>query len=107
MDTQAYIAKQIASRPVEATIVRKVVRTLKAAGNPVVKVNDGYEEVETSTEKGILAEVFNLDEVSLITEDGSFVFLTMGEGYDLICDHSISLEDTLKPVSDWIDAHDC
>jgi hypothetical protein len=106
MELQDFIAEQIAARPVEATIVRKVIRALKAAGDPVVKVNDGYDEVETSTEKGILSEVFNLDEATLITHDGSFVFLTMGEGYDLICDHSVNLEDALKPVSEWIEKHE-
>lgn len=106
MELQEFIAKQIAARPVEATIVRKVIRALKAAGDPVVKTSDGYEEAETSTEKGILSEAFNLDEVTLITESGSWVFLTMGEGYDLVCDHSIDLEDALKPVQDWIEKHE-
>lgn len=105
MELQDFIAKQIEDRPIEAKIVRKIVRVLKAAGKPVKYVFDGVERVYVSTEKDVLNEAFNLDEVYLHTDDG-YVFLTMGEGWDLICDYGLSLDDDLKPVFAWIEKNE-
>jgi len=102
-DFKAFIDEGIASRPIEARIVRKVVRALKAAGNPVVKVDDGEEHIAVTTERDVLDQAFNLDELHLYTANGGWVFLVMGNEWDVICDYSISLEDALQPVNDYID----
>lgn len=103
INLQEFIAEQIKARPIEAKIVRKVVRALKAAGTPVVKTWDGVETTKVSTEKDIMTEAFNLDEVWLYTADGSWVRLTMGNEWDLITDYTLSLEEVIEPVSEWID----
>lgn len=108
MQTHAeYVAAQIAARPVEAKIVRKIVRALKAAGNPITSVEDSDgETTPVTTEADVLAIAFNLDDLWLVTQSGSWVRLIMGEGYDLINDYGVSLEDALTPVNEWIEAHD-
>ena len=98
-----YIARQIAARPVEATLVRKIVRALKAAGTPVVKGYDGEEFEKLTTEKSVLDFAFNLDEFRLYTADGAWVFVVMGQGAEGLTDYSLDLEDALEPLSDWID----
>lgn len=102
INLQDFIAEQIKARPVEAKITRKVVRALKAAGKPVTRVFDGYEMVSVQTERDVMEQVFNLDEARLYTADGSWVFLVMGNEWDLICDYTTDIEDVLKPVNDWI-----
>jgi len=104
-DLTTYLTEQIAARPVEALMVRKVVRALKAAGTPVVRIWDGEEHVRVTSEKDVMDTVFNLDEAVLKTADGAGVFLVMGEGYEMICDYSVSLEDALAPVNAYVDAH--
>ncbi|AVJ51044.1 hypothetical protein PBI_PAJAZA_53 [Microbacterium phage Pajaza] len=90
------------SQKIEATLVRKVIRALKAAGNPVVKVDDGEELIKTSTEKEILEAAFSVDEARLCTKNGSWVFLTLGEGWDVICDYTVDLEEALSPIYEYI-----
>lgn len=102
MDMQAFIAAQIAARPIEARIVRKVYRALRDAGTPIVAAYDGEEQVPVSTLQDVLNEAFNLDEVYLYTEAGSWVRLTMGEEWDLVCDYTTDLEDALSPVFAYI-----
>lgn len=106
MDYQTYIAQQIAQqikrRPIEARIVRKVVRALKAAGTPVVKTWDGFEWVEVRTEREVLETVFNLDEVRLYTADDGWVYLVMGQDWDTLCDWTMDLDEALMPVNDYI-----
>jgi len=86
-------------RPDEATAVRKIIRALKKAGNPVVQVwydHTGGERVDTLTEKAIMLEVFNLDEAWLITKDGDWVFIVMGEDpTEMPTDYSLSLDGIL------------
>ena len=106
MELQDYIAQQIKARPVEATITRKVIRALKAAGKPVTHVFDGGEMVEVRTEQDILTEVFNLDDSYLYTADGSWVRLTGGNEYDMVCDYTTDLEEALKPVDEWIEKNE-
>jgi hypothetical protein len=93
--------RSMAGRPTEATITRKVIKALKDAGQPVTIVFDGGERTPVDGKNAILNEVFNLDESYLITEDGSWVRLVMGNGYDIVCDYTTNLEDILQPVSDW------
>lgn len=102
-DLQSFINGQIAARPVEATLIRKVYRALKAAGNPVVNVWDGEENNPIASERDLLEQAFNLDELTLYTQSGAFVFIVMGQGAEGLTDYNVSLEDALEPVSEWID----
>ncbi len=103
MDLQNYIFDQIKARPVEATLVRKIVRALKKAGTPVVKGYDGEEWETLTSERSVLEFAFNLDEFRLYTESGSWVFVVMGQGAEGLTDYSIDLEDAMDSLSDWID----
>ena len=98
-----FIDDGIAARPVEARLIRKIRKALEAAGTPVVKVWDSEEWVEVTTLRDLYEQAFNLDELYLYTESGSWVRLIMGEGYDLICDHTIDLDDALAPVFKYIE----
>lgn len=99
---EAYIAGQIEARPIEAQIIRKIVSALAEAGTPVTKTWDTVDIERVKTEQEILTVAFNLDEVYLLTGKGSWVRLTMGEEWDLICDYTTNLEEALKPVMEWI-----
>lgn len=98
-----YIASQIEARPVEANIIKRVYNTLKAAGKPVAKTWDTVDIERVNSLEETYTIAFNLDEVYLIVKTGSWVRLTMGEEWDLICDYTTDLEDYLKPVFDWIE----
>lgn len=98
---EQWITEAIESHPIEAKIVRKVVRALKAAGTPVISVWDGEDSTPVKTEKEILRLVFNLDSAHLYTANG-WVFLVNGEEWDMLNDYTVNLEDALKPVNDWI-----
>lgn len=84
--------------PIEARLVRKVIRALKASGDPVVQVYDTEEYVRVKTEHDIFNEVFNLDEAYLVTKSGAWVRLVMGEGWDTICDYTMSVADVIDPI---------
>lgn len=105
MELKDFIAKQMEARPTEVRIIRKAIRAMKNAGTPIVAVFDGGEEVAVKTEMDIFTEVFNLDSAWIQTADGSFIFLTMGEEWDVICDYTTDLEETLKPVYEYIDKY--
>lgn len=94
--------RAVAQRPIEARIVRKVIKALKDAGNPVVQVYDTEEYVDVKTKDEILNEVFNLDEAYLITESGGWVRLTMGQDWDTVCDYTMSLDEVLEPVMQYV-----
>lgn len=96
-----FIDTQIKANPIEAKIARRVFRTLKAAGNPVTSVWDGVEENPVKSEREMLVQVFNLDSATLYTQSGSFVYLVLGNEWDMISDYGVSLEDTLNPVVEW------
>lgn len=99
------IAQAIAARPVEARLVRKVYRALNSAGTPITRVWDGgaWEEIDGCTAFVNLA--FDLDELRAYTAEGSWVFLTMGEEWDILCDYTVDLEDALTPVHEYIDKY--
>lgn len=103
-DFQQFIADNIKANPAEATIVRKVVRALKAAGTPVVNVWDGEENNPVRTEKDVLEQVFNLDQAWLKTADGAWVFIVLGNEWDALTDYSVSLEAALKPVNEYLES---
>lgn len=101
-DLQAFIDENIKAAPAEATIVRKVVKALRDAGNPVVSVWDGEESTPVKTTKDVLNVVFNLDEATLHTATGQFVYIVLGNEWDALADYNVSLEEALKPVNDYI-----
>lgn len=101
-ELDVFIDRQITERPIEATVVRKLVRALKTAGDPVVEIFDTEEYNAVKTERDILVQVFNLDESYVITKSGGWVRLVMGQDYDMIADYTVSLEDALTDFNDWI-----
>lgn len=107
MALSEFVAGQVKARPIEATMVRKIARALKAAGKPVVRAGYTYgfneEHVSVRTENDMLEEVFAYDDSILITEDGSWVRLVMGQEYETLTDYTTNLEEALAPVSEWID----
>ena len=107
IDLKAYIAEQIAARPIEAGIIARIYETLEAAGDPVVRVFDGEENTPVKSLDDLNTAVFNLDEAYIYTKSGGYVFAVMGEEWDLIADHSLDLDDLegngpLVPVNEWI-----
>lgn len=101
----AFIKECMEHNHIEAKIVRKIIRALKAAGNPVVSVFDFEEDVPVRTEREIFREVFNLDESYLRTKSGAYIWIVLGNEWDCIIDYNVSLEDTLKPINEWIEKH--
>jgi hypothetical protein len=99
------IAQAIADRPIEARILRKVYRALNSAGTPITRVWDGEEWAPITGCTEFLNLAFDLDELRAYTAEGSWVFLTMGEEWDVICDYTVDLEDALTPVSDYIERY--
>jgi hypothetical protein len=98
-----FISGQIAHNPIEALIIRKIVKALADAGKPVVSVWDGEERHLVGNVADVFEQAFNLDEVTLETKE-SFVFLSMGEGWGCVTDYGLSLEDALKPVNTYIES---
>lgn len=87
--------------PVEARLVRKVFKALKDAGKPVTHVHDGEELVPVKTRDDVLEVVFSVDASRIMTEDGSWVLIILGNGWDVVSDYTTNLEDALKPVNDY------
>jgi len=104
---EAFIAEQIKGRPIEAKIVRKVVKALNKAHDPITSIWDGEEHtpVEAGNLDAINMVVFNLDEAFAETASGGWVRFVFGNQWDLICDYTLNLEDALAPVNEWIDRH--
>ena len=96
MDLKQFIAGQIAARPIEARIVRKLYSELAANSERIVKVWDGEEYVNVSSEQDVLNEAFNLDELRVYTMGGDYVLLIMGEGADVIADYTVYLESSMQ-----------
>lgn len=97
-----YINRAIASNPIEAAMLARLYKAAEDAGDPIVSVDDGGENVEVTTIREVYDNVFNLDESRLYTERGRMVYIVMGnEPYELFCDYSSSLEDIINPISEW------
>ena len=97
-----FIAKGIKDSPIEAKIIKRIYKALAKAGNPIVSVWDGEDDNAVSSLQEVYTQVFNLDEAHLYTQSGAYVFVVMGQDWDTVADYNVSLEDTLKPVNDWI-----
>lgn len=98
-----FIDDNMAALPAERKTLRKVVKALKDAGKPVVIVHDGEEDTPVTTLRSIQEQVFNLDDAWLVTEDGSWVRLVLGNGWDTLTDYTVDLEDILLPVTRYIE----
>ena len=105
MGLQDYIAEQIAKRPIEATLVRKVYKALKKAGTPIVSGYDYEEKVSLTSQQDVLNFAFNLDEFYLYTSEGAMVRMSMGQGAEGLVDYSMSLEKAFDDygLNEWID----
>lgn len=97
--------EQIAKRQTEAEILERIVQALDEAGNPVVSLWDGEESSEVETVGDVIHLAYNLDEFHLYTKTGAWLYFIMGQDYDGLTDYNVSLEDALKPVNEWMDAH--
>lgn len=91
----------------EQRIVRRTVKALLAAGY-ALQTNNGDDltpETPTDSLTAILGEMMQTDDEYLMAyKDGrtSWVRFVYGnDGYDVICDYTVSLEDVLKPVNDY------
>lgn len=103
LDFQKFIDEAMAARPVERKMLKRIRTALKAAGDPIIEAYDGEETTPVTTLRSLYETAFNLDEVYLFTKSGSWVRITMGEGWDALCDYTLDIEDALKPVNDWIE----
>ncbi len=102
---RVFINQNMAHNYVEAKVLRKLYKAFKAAGNPIVKVDDTEEVTDVSTLREVQEIVFNLDECFLITEKGGWIRFILGNDWDVICDYTLSLEETMEPIDAWITKH--
>ena len=102
---KVFIDENMAHNYIESKVLRKIVKTFKDAGNPIVAINDTEEVVEVTTLRSIQEVVFNLDECYLITQSRDWIRFILGNEWDVICDYTLGIEDTLKPVNEWIEKH--
>lgn len=75
---------------------RKIIRSAKRHGNPVVKVDDGG-DIITGSERDLLEAVHSVDFSTLYLQDGQFVSVVGGNESetDTIANHSGSIEDII------------
>lgn len=101
LERSQFVQQSIDSRPREVECVRRLVASLEAHGHTVTHVNDGDEQIPVAGVEDVLTLAFNLDELTLITSTGSGVYLIMGEFPDTVSDWGVSLDDAIRPVTDW------
>lgn len=102
-----FIKESKAHHYVEVKIINKIIKALNDADNPIVSVYDGDENtpVTPGNKREIDRLVYNLDECFLYTKSGGWVRIALGEDWDCLPDYTLDLEDTLKPINDFIDTH--
>lgn len=88
----------------ERRIVRRIIRAVRAAGDPIVSVWDGEEDTPATLERDILAAVGQLDHAHLYTQSGAWAFIVCGNGVDILTDYTMDLDAALTPVFTYIDA---
>lgn len=93
----------------EQRIVRRTAKVLLAAGY-VLQVNNGEDitpETPTDSLTGILTGMMETDDEYLIVTGkgyrGWVRFVYGNDGWDVISDYTVSLEDVLKPVFEYAD----
>jgi hypothetical protein len=94
---------------IEKRIARKLVSAI-IAGGFVISVFDGedYPVKKSANVKDVMAGMFGVDEEHILIRrplDGGLigsVFLVYGnDGFDVICDYSVSLEELIRPALDY------
>lgn len=101
----------------ELRIVRKTIQALIAAGWFITIDNGEDEEIRNSQDlKATMKVVFSTDEDFVYVSrkptpkgksyDHFVLFIYGNDGWDVINDYSVALEDTLKPVMDYAEASD-
>lgn len=96
-----FIKEAIKSLPREAKIARRIYRDMRDAGRPITSVYDGEETCTVSSRTEMMELVFNLDDCYLSTQDGSWIHLVLGEGWDTIVDYTTNLEYVMRGISEW------
>jgi hypothetical protein len=97
--------KYVHQMPIEARILRKIIKTMRDAGNPIVKVDDREEVINVATTDEIIEAAFAVEEVFLIMKHGGWVRFILGNEWDCLVDYTLSIEDALKPVNDYIERY--
>jgi len=99
---RANIDAQLAARPIEARLLKKIRAALASNGTPIINIFDGEEWSPVTSLRDLYVSAFDLDELILETTDGAQVWLVMGEDVaDVISNYSMSLETALAPVYTW------
>jgi hypothetical protein len=95
---------------IERRIVRRVVRAALKAGYTVSIFDSEEWAVKRSTSyRAVMDNMMQTDEevMRLRDKEGNnmgFIFFVYGnDGYDVICDYALSLEEFLKPINDYAD----
>lgn len=96
---------QMHYHPIEAKIVRRVIRALKKAGTPVVAIWDSEEMAYADGERKLMDLIFDLDEAWLMAKGGGWVRITIGNDWDALTDYTLNLEAALAEVNAWIDSN--
>lgn len=86
---------------IESKVIRKAIRAMKAAGDPIVEVFDGEETIKVTGEKDILGVVASVDMSGMYSKSGAWIGVILGNLQDCIYDYSVSLEDILNPVYEY------
>jgi hypothetical protein len=105
-----------ARQALERRVIRRTVRTLKAAGYAMrVHSGEAFECERTQNERTIMAAVQQTDAEHLYVYAPSTtsatgwarmgsIFLVYGnDGWDVIADHTVNLSEVLEPVSQYAD----
>lgn len=97
----------ITRRKIEAKIVRKLVRTIIEAGYLITVDTVGGEISYSNNYRKIMKNIFATDTVEVLLsrdvegEQHGWILLVYGnDGFDVIADYTINLEELLKPVND-------
>lgn len=79
---------------------RKIIRSAKRHGNPVVSVWDGEDTIK-GNERELLEAVHSVDQCHLYTESGAWVFVVAGNESeaDCIADYNVSLEAIIEDAN--------
>lgn len=84
--------------------IRQVYRALKEAGNPVIFVFDGEENVPVKNENECVDAVTAVDDAFANTADGWVRFVLGNAPEEVVCDYTVNLSDVLDPILDrWMD----
>jgi hypothetical protein len=105
MTLTPYIAQALKHHPIEAKIVRKVLKTMRNANNPITAIFDGVEDTRVKTNNEALELIFDLDEAVLLTTDRSWIRIILGNKWDCLVDYTMDLEESLTPVNNYIEKY--